>query len=148
MEGEGRATCMRICVAQTRPVRGDIESNIDGHKKLIDLSVAHGAAAIVFPELSMTGYEPELSNELATNQDDARFDAFQKIADDRSLTIGVGVPTKNGERVYISTVIFRPRGSRQTYSKRYLHPDEEKFFTAGQTFAGAISDSVNVALAI
>ncbi|HET9532598.1 MAG TPA: nitrilase-related carbon-nitrogen hydrolase, partial [Blastocatellia bacterium] len=65
---------MKICVAQTRPVKGDIQGNIDNHKRLIDLAASNGADMLIFPELSITGYEPELSRELATNQDDERFD--------------------------------------------------------------------------
>ena len=139
---------MKICVAQTRPFKGDIESNIDGHRRLIDLALSGGADTIVFPELSITGYEPEMSNGLATDQDDERLDVFQKVADERDVTIGVGVPTKDGGGVCISTVLFQPRGPRRTYSKRYLHPDEEKYFVAGQRFAGSISSRANVALAI
>ncbi len=54
---------MKICVAQARPVKGDIPSNIDNHKKLIDLAILNGADTIIFPELSITGFEPELSKE-------------------------------------------------------------------------------------
>ena len=52
---------MKICVAQTRPIKGDIQSNIDHHKQFINLAVANGASIIIFPELSLTGYEPKLS---------------------------------------------------------------------------------------
>ncbi len=52
---------MKICVAQTRPVKGDIQGNIENHIKLIDLAVLNGADTIIFPELSITGYEPELA---------------------------------------------------------------------------------------
>ncbi len=68
---------MKICVAQTRPSKGDIQSNIERHKKLIDLAVANGANIAVFPELSITGYEPERAKELATIPDDRRFEDFQ-----------------------------------------------------------------------
>ncbi|HXL55019.1 MAG TPA: hypothetical protein VN958_02100, partial [Chitinophagaceae bacterium] len=40
---------MKICAAQTRPVKGDIQSNIDNHKKLIGLAVSKGAETIIFP---------------------------------------------------------------------------------------------------
>src|SRR5918992_869265 len=108
---------MKICVAQTRPIKGDIQSNIDNHKKLIDLAVSNGADTIIFPELSVTGYEPELAKELATNPDDNRFDDFQKISDTKQITIGVGVPTKNTTGISISMVLFQPHKARQTYSK-------------------------------
>ncbi len=139
---------MKVCVAQTRPIKGDIQSNIDNHKKLIDLAVSHGADAVIFPELSLTGYEPELSKELATNQDDSRFDDFQKISDTRQITIGVGVPTKNNTGICISMVLFQPHKTRQTYSKKYLHPDEEEFFISGQSSTGLIGNKTNIAPAI
>jgi predicted amidohydrolase len=46
---------MKICVAQTRAIKGDIQSNIDNHKKLIDLAISNGANIVIFPELSLTG---------------------------------------------------------------------------------------------
>jgi predicted amidohydrolase len=139
---------MKICVAQTRPVKGDIQKNIENHKKLIHIAVSSGTDIIVFPELSLTGYEPELSKELATNQDDSRFNDFQKISDTRQITIGVGVPTKNNAGICISMVLFEPHKARQTYSKKYLHPDEEEFFISGQGFTGIIGNKTDIALAI
>jgi len=81
---------MKICVAQTRPAKGDIPRNIAGHKTLIDLAASKGAETIIFPELSVTGYEPALAGKLATTPNDHRFDDFQQIADKRQITIGVG----------------------------------------------------------
>jgi predicted amidohydrolase len=139
---------MKICVVQTRPVKGDIPANIDHHKKLIDLALSHGAGTIIFPELSLTGYEPELAKELATTQDDKRFDIFQKISDTSQVTIGVGAPTKSNTGTCISMILFRPQQARQTYSKKYLHASEEDFFVSGQSFTGLISDKPNIAVAI
>lgn len=139
---------MKICVAQTKSVKGDIQSNIDNHKKLIDLAISNGADTIIFPELSLTGYEPGLAKELATDQDDSRFDDFQKISNTRHITIGVGVPTKNNTGICISLILFQPNKARQTYSKKYLHPDEEEFFISGQSSIGLIGNKTNIALAI
>jgi predicted amidohydrolase len=139
---------MKICVAQTRPIKGNIQSNIDNHKKLIDLALSKGADVIIFPELSLTGYEPKLAKELATHQDDSRFDDFQKISDTKRVTIGVGVPTKNKTGICISMVLFQPHKARQTYSKKYIHPDEEEFFISGQSFTGLKVNKTNIALAI
>jgi predicted amidohydrolase len=139
---------MRICVAQTRPVKGDIQSNIEDHKKLIDLAVSGGADIVVFPELSITGYEPELAKELATNKDDSRFDVFQEIADTRRLTLGVGAPTKDHAGISISIVLFQPHKTRRIYSKKYLHPDEEPFFVSGQSSTDLMGKGTNIAFAI
>ena len=139
---------MKICVVQTRPIKGDIQSNINNHKRLINLAVFNGAGIVIFPELSITGYEPELSKELATDRDDSRFDDFQMIADTKQIAVGIGVPTRNNTGICISTIIFQPHQARKTYSKKYLHPDEEEFFVSGQNQAGLIGGKTNIALAI
>jgi predicted amidohydrolase len=139
---------MRICVAQTRPIKGDIQSNIDNHKRLINLAISNGADMVFFPELSITGYEPELAEVLATHRDDRRFDVFQELANSRQIIIAVGVPTRNNPRPCISMVLFQPHKARQTYSKKYLHADEEPFFSGGQSSVGLIGESSNIALAI
>lgn len=139
---------MRICAAQTRPIKGDIQGNIERHKTLIDLAVSNKADLIVFPELSLTGYEPELARELATHQDDSRFDDFQHASNTRQITIGVGTPTKSSTGICISTVLFQPHKARRTYSKRFLHPDELEFFVAGQSSPGLTVNGTNIALAI
>lgn len=139
---------MKICVAQTRPIKGDIESNIVNHKNLIDLAVSNAAEIIIFPELSLTGYEPKLSKELATHPDDSRFNIFQEISDTKGITIGVGVPTKNNLGICISLVLFQSRKARQVYSKKYLHVDEEEFFISGQSLIDLNVNKTNIALAI
>jgi predicted amidohydrolase len=139
---------MKICVAQLRPVAGDIVRNIQRHKQVIELAATDGANIIIFPELSITGYEPTLARQLATNANDARFDEFQEIADTRRITIGVGVPTKQSDGICISLVLFQPQTARTTYSKRYLHADEEPFFVSGDTSVKVISDDAHIAFAI
>src|SRR2546426_11836467 len=129
---------MRICVVQTRPFKGDIARNILQHTKFIDLAAANGADIVIFPELSITGYEPALAIELATVKDDRRFDGFQKMADTRKITIGIGVPTKHPAGIYISMVLFPPDSARETYSKKHIHADEEAFFVSGHSSIGLI----------
>jgi len=139
---------MKICVAQTQPVTGDIQSNIDGHKKMIDVATSHGADVIIFPELSLTGYEPSLARALATNQDDKRFEGLQQISDNCQITIGAGVPTKNESGTSISMILFQPRASKLVYSKKYLHADEFPFFVSGQNLTNLSICNTTIALAI
>lgn len=139
---------MKIGVAQTRPVRGSIESNIWHHKRFIEAAVFHAADMIVFPELSITGYEPTLAKDLATNAYDKRFDDFQKISDSNKITIGIGVPTKNDQGQCISIILFLANKERKVYSKKYLHVDEEAFFISGQNFACLKVNDVHIAPAI
>jgi predicted amidohydrolase len=138
---------MRICVAQARPVRGDIQANIENHKKLIDLAISCDAGMVIFPELSITGYEPSLAGELATTADDHRFDGFQKLADAEGITIGIGAPIKSDAGITISMVLFQPNKRRQIYTKKYIHQDEEEFFVSGRG-GGLMGPNGDIALAI
>lgn len=139
---------MKVCVAQTRPVKGEIGKNIETHKKLINLAASKGADMIFFPELSLTGYEPKFAKKLATTQDDKRFNDFQEISDSHNITIGVGMPTKRNSDVLISMIIFQPRKSRQTYSKQILHSDEFPYFVSGQEQIILTAENRKIALAI
>jgi predicted amidohydrolase len=139
---------MKICVAQTRPLKGDIQANIEDHKKLINVATSHKADLIIFPELSLTGYEPQLAKELAIDQSDHSIDDFQKVSDTSMVTIGVGAPTKNGDRIHISMIIFQPNQQRKVYSKDYLHPDEDPFFVSGDNLRDLKVNGVTIALAI
>ncbi len=129
---------MKLCVAQLRSIKGDFAANCVKHQQLIELAAEHEADSIIFPELSLTNYEPELAGELATSPDDTRLDLFQELSERYDMLIGVGVPTRDSAHgatgVYISMVLFRPNTPRLTYSKKYLHADEEPFFSFGKNF--------------
>lgn len=139
---------MKICVAQSEPRKGDIQHNIECHKKLIALAASNGAHVVIFPELSLTGYEPTLAKELAIHQDDKRLDEFQQISDLHGLTIGVGAPTKSSKGICISMILFQPHRQRRLYSKKYLHADEYPYFVSGSNFPTLNVNQTSIALAI
>ena len=122
---------MKIGIAQTSPVRGSISANIDSHLKFINLALKHHAEAIFFPELSLTGYEPELAKELAADDNDSRLEVFQQLSDKSEIIIGLGLPTISGSKIRISMIIFEPNKPRHVYSKQILHADEFPFFEEG-----------------
>ena len=122
---------MKICIAQTKPIKGDVSANIEAHNKLIELALTINAEAIFFPELSLTGYEPELAKKLSTNQNDNRLDIFQQISNHNNIIIGLGLPTDTESQIRISMVIFEANKPRQTYSKQQLHSDEFPYFENG-----------------
>ncbi len=138
---------MTLAVAQTHPHKGDILKNIEQHKKMIDKALSHNTDTIIFPELSLTGYEPELAQTLAMSADDSRLNCFQDISDVKNITIGVGVPLNTEGGITISMVIFQPKKARQIYSKKYLHSSEMPFFVRGENDNTFIGDT-KTALAI
>lgn len=122
---------MNIAVAQIKPLKGDIPANIEKHLKFIEIASSLKATSVFFPELSLTGYEPELAKALATHPDDGRLDTFQQISNRKEITIGVGIPTKAENRIRISMIVFRPNQEKLTYSKQQLHEDEFPYFENG-----------------
>ncbi len=140
---------MKLCVAQTRPIKGDISKNIEKHKELIENAISNQVDIIVFPELSLTGYEPELVGKLASSEiDDSRLNDFQTLSNNNKIIIGVGMPTKSENGICISLILFTPNKTRQIYSKHYLHPGEEKYFVSGQNILPLKHKSNKIALAI
>jgi predicted amidohydrolase len=123
---------MNVAIAQTEPIKGNIERNLENHLKWINLAIKNEADMIVFPELSLTGYEPELADKLATDQDDIRLNEIQILSDRYRITIGVGLPTRKEGNTFVSMIIFQPDKKRITYSKQYLYHTETSIFTPGK----------------
>ncbi len=123
--------------AQSRSVRGDIEGNVKRHLRLIEKASEHGASLIVFPELSLTGYEPDLAKSHHLEPGDAQLDAFQEMSDKHTLKILVGAPYREGESLHIAAFLYQPGEAPMVYTKHHLHDGEEKYFdpgTRGLTF--------------
>jgi len=134
---------MKVCVAQLKPIDGDMPRNIAAHERLIRLAISQSAQIIVFPELSLTGYHRKLARELAVDLDDRRFDVFQSLSDEGQCIIGIGVPTRGTQGVRISQLLFQPHQARSLYSKMHLHASEETHFVPGPASTGLIgSDPV------
>ena len=124
---------MKISAVQCRSVAGDVAGNVERHLEFLELSIAHGAELVVFPELSLTGYEPRLARALAGDRDDSRFGAFQQWSDAKQITICVGFPLETPSRPQIGMIWFRPFEPRSAYAKQHLHADELPWFVQGDT---------------
>jgi predicted amidohydrolase/N-acetylglutamate synthase-like GNAT family acetyltransferase len=121
---------MRICVAQAKSEKGKVQANIENHLALVRRAIILNSDLIIFPELSLTNYEPQLASELATNLEDPVFRPFQAISDKHQIAIGVGMPTKAEKGINISMLIFQPFKERVVFSKYLLHSDEIPYFTS------------------
>ncbi len=80
--------------------------------------------------------------------DDERFDDFQRISNTKQITIGVGMPIRKEKGISIGMILFQPREERKLYSKKFLHPDEEAFFTSGENINSIRVNKTAIALAI
>lgn len=122
---------MKIGLAQIKPHKGDIQQNILQHLEWIEKAVKEDVDLIVFPELSLTGYEPDLAKDLALKAEDQRLNIFQNISDQNEISIALGAPTQAKNGILISMLIFQPKKTRTIYSKQILHSDEIPFFIEG-----------------
>ena len=122
---------MKICLVQSKSKSGNIQENIKNHLNLIKRAIEFKADLIIFPELSVTGYEPPLANELASNKDDRIFVPFQTLANENGISIGVGMPLRDPKGIKISMLIFQPNQKILVYSKQQLHSGETPYFVNG-----------------
>lgn len=139
---------MKICLAQIKPNPGDIPRNIERHRQFIISAAAGGSDAIFFPELSLSGYEPKLANDLATDLADHRFDQFQILSDVHDIAIGIGMPIRVGFGIQIGMIIMKANHPRQIYYKQFLHSDELPYFIGGQEDVLLDFDEIKLAPAI
>ncbi len=138
---------MKIGLFQYQSHGGDISKNIGGHLHWVEKAVSYGADIVVFPELSITGYEPSLAKTLALEVNDTRLSHLQSSADKNKIIIGIGAPIKESQDIYIGMILFHPNEERQIYYKKYLHEDEEPFFKCGKESTPLIRNT-QISLAI
>ncbi|HID02650.1 MAG TPA: carbon-nitrogen hydrolase family protein [Desulfobacterales bacterium] len=119
---------LKIAVAQVPSKKGDIVENLATHLNAIEKAHSHDVSYLVFPELSLTGYEPELAAKLAFTPDDNRLLPLVESAKKNKMHIGVGAPLVAQGLPKIGLLIFSPDGSVETYAKMNVTPTEHKFF--------------------
>lgn len=122
---------LKISVAQIASVKGNVDENINTHLKAIEKASELGVSYLVFPELSLTGYEPEMAADLAFSKDDKRLQPLIDSAIKNNINIGVGAPLKSNGLPKIGLIIILQSGIVDTYEKINLHPGEEVFFKNG-----------------
>jgi predicted amidohydrolase len=109
-----------VAAAQTIPRRGDVDANLEGHIPLIDAAAEEQVRLLVFPELSLTGYELDLADDLAFSDRDPRLAPLIELACSYNMTLVVGAPLRIGSQLYIGAFIVSPDRSVELYTKHHL----------------------------
>jgi len=139
---------IQIAAAQCPSIAGNIEHNIHLHLQIIDAAIQQGIELLVFPELSLTGYELAFSERCKLKPSDSRLAPFRQRANQHRMTIVVGAPIDIDEtRPALGAIIFSPYGV-STYFKQHLHGAEQQFFLAGPAARPIRVKDLPVSLAI
>jgi predicted amidohydrolase len=101
-------------------VRGDVDANLEQHLRLIRLAAEHRAELLVFPELSLTGYELDLAADLAFSPDDTRLTPLRDLSTACAMTLIVGAPVRLESRLFIGALILSPDRTVDVYTKHHL----------------------------
>jgi predicted amidohydrolase len=109
-----------LAAAQTIPHRGDVDANLAAHVRLVHAAREEGARVLVFPELSLTGYELDLAADLAFTESDPRLDPLRALASSQRMTLVVGAPVRVGARLHVGAFLLFPDGSVGLYTKQHL----------------------------
>ncbi|MGH9868981.1 MAG: carbon-nitrogen hydrolase family protein [Candidatus Polarisedimenticolia bacterium] len=111
---------LSIAAAQTVPVRGAVDANLEQHLRLAGIAARERAQVVVFPELSLTGYELDLARDLAFSQTDPRLAPLVEMAASSSLILIVGAPVRMGPLLHIGAFIIHPDRAVDVYTKHHL----------------------------
>jgi predicted amidohydrolase len=121
----------KIAAGQIRSIRGDLAANLAAHEGAIRAAAGAGVSVLVFPELSLIGYEPDIAASLAFTEEDVLLQPLQRLAVEHRLTLMVGAPVHTDGKPAIGTFVFGPDGSRRLYRKMHLGTSELPFFSIG-----------------
>lgn len=125
-----------IAAVQVASVRGDIDANVATHAAAMVAASHHGVSALVFPELSLTGYEPTLAAELAITSADRRLEPLRALALQHQIHAIVGAPLKTRIKTRtakpaLGAILIQADGTARTYRKMHLGSGEISFFEPG-----------------
>ncbi|GAA4719665.1 carbon-nitrogen hydrolase family protein [Phytohabitans rumicis] len=111
-----------IAVAQPRTIAYDVAANAVAHADAVRTARAR---VVVFPELSLTGYELDAP---AVAGDDARLAPIVRACAETGATALVGAPVEDGSgREHIAMLAVGGDGAQVVYRKVYVHESEERF---------------------
>ncbi|MCE0495451.1 carbon-nitrogen hydrolase family protein [Vibrio salinus] len=139
-----------ISLAQIPVARGDVRANLEHHLQMIEQSSDCNADVVVFPELSLTGYELDLAAKLALSPEPSNFEALSHASVENEVIVIAGCPLNvdHASKPAIGAVICFPDGSVEFYSKQYLHSGEEAYCSVGVSDYFFTVNGYQIALAI
>jgi NAD+ synthase (glutamine-hydrolysing) len=129
---------LNIGLAQIYPKLGDVCANLDKHLDYVQRAAQAGVDLLVFPEMSLTGYQvqdlvPEVA--IRATRDDKTFSALLDASKQLDLVVGF-VHEDVRQRFYIASAYLSGGEVRHIHHKVYLPTyamfDEGRYFDQGE----------------
>lgn len=129
---------VHVGLAQTYPQLGDLQANLRQHLAMVERARAEGVDLLVFPELSLTGYQiqdlvPEVA--IKTTTDDPIFRPLLDASQHLDIVFGF-VHEDERRRFYIASAYLSGGACLHVHHKLYLPTyamfDEGRFFDQGE----------------
>jgi predicted amidohydrolase len=148
---------LTVSVIQYAALAGGISANAPEHVRLIEDADSHGARLVVFPELSLTGYDLPLlrsghqfdAGDQWVAPGDRRLDPIREICRRTGITAVIGAPFREPDGTpRLASLAVHPNGAEEAGFKTHLHGDERSLFEAGQEPLLLDVDGWKIALAI
>ncbi len=127
----------KVALAQIAPALGKVEENLQKHISLVEKASKEGADLVVFPELSLTGYElMDLVPDVATTMDGKLMKELLSLSEklpffagfvleEKGLFYNVAALFDKGKIVHLHKKVFLPN---------YSMFEEKRFFAEGSKF--------------
>jgi predicted amidohydrolase len=122
---------MNVAVVQTGPRFGDIAANV---ARIVELISSEDAELYVIPELALSGYLFESTDEafsLSQAPEAPEFDPIAEVGRAKGAVVVVGFAERAGSDVFNSSLLISPDGGRATYRKIQLFWGEKAVFRPG-----------------
>lgn len=124
-----------IAAAQSISVPRDVAANVHEHLALIRAAAERGVQWLVFPELSLTGYELAAMPQMVLQAEHPLLTPLRDAATRAGMAVTVGAPVAlaGADRPAIGAITLHPDGRHATYAKHHLHAGETALATPGPT---------------
>jgi predicted amidohydrolase len=124
-----------IAAAQSTSIPLDIAANVLEHQRFIEAAADLGVQWLVFPELSLTGYELTAMPGLMLHAEHALLAPLREASRRTGMAMTVGAPVDASSVLpAIGAITLRPDGQHSqhsVYRKFHLHESEKKFASPG-----------------
>jgi predicted amidohydrolase len=125
-----------LALAQIAPALGDLAQNFTLHQEKIAEGRSAGADLVIFPELSLTGYQlQDLAPEVAMRRTDPRLQSLAKLTSGGPSAVVSFVESTDDHRLFAAAALLEGGEVRHVARKCYLPTyglfDERRFLAAG-----------------